>query len=97
VRRDEANGAAIELIESKLVNGSGRSARLNGIDQNRGFRALQQIDKGSPRTVGADHFAARQRRLGEHSRDLEPDGVIAKGAANSNNPDQSLSISSLRK
>jgi hypothetical protein len=69
----------------------------HGVDENGGVGAFQQFEKIRTRPIGDDYFAIRQRRLRENSRDLQPGGIIAEGAADADDPSQRRSISSLRK
>ncbi len=69
----------------------------HGVDKNRGVGAFQQFEKIRTRAIGDDHFAIRRRRLRENSRDLQPGGIVAERTADSDDPNQRRSISSLRK
>ena len=79
------------------MDGSRCGAGTDGVDENRGVGALQQVDQRGARTIGGDDFAIRRRRFGEEARDFQPDGVVAERAAYSDDTNQSFSISSFKK
>ena len=79
------------------MEAAGARPGADGVDENRSLGIIQQVDKICPRTISDDYLAVRRRREREDSRDFQTDGVIAKRAAYSDDPDQPASISSLRK